>query len=274
RSRETTTPPRLVLQVTGNAPAVAIMAPSNGTVMFAANPLALVGTATDVEDGPVAARSRWTSSLNGGLGTGSHVTATGLRPGTHTITAAAKDSDGRAGQAQLTIRVRPPNVPPTIVITSPGNGASTPAGTTVTLTATATDDWDTGDLGSRIQWTSSRDGVIPGIGASRTVVLHEGVHTLTASLVDSDGANRSAHVTSAVTPAPPVVPITAPAPDTRVLVGTPITFQGRALDATDGDLSARLEWTSDLDGSLGIGATPTVRTLRPGRHTITALAHD
>src|SRR5207245_2937584 len=43
RSRETTTPPKLVLTLTGNPPTVAITAPPTGAVFFAGAPVTLAG---------------------------------------------------------------------------------------------------------------------------------------------------------------------------------------------------------------------------------------
>src|SRR5438094_13075 len=270
RSRETTMPPKLVLTLTGNPPTVAITAPPTGAVFFAGAPVTLAGTARDVEDGDLTTRIHWTSSLDGLLGDGPSVTASSLRVGTHTITAAVADSDGRAAQAQATVRMRGPNLPPRVTITAPADGSAVPAGTAVTLAATAADDFDR-DLA--LQWTSSRDGAL-GAGATVSAVLTEGVHTLTAAVTDSDGATSSAAVTLTVTPTPPVVTIATPAPGTRVFVGTSLTFSATALDATDGDVSGAIRWTSDLDGPIGGGASVTTSALRPGTHTVTAAATD
>src|SRR5205823_6229234 len=192
RSRETTTPPKLVLTLTGNPPTVAITAPPTGAVFFAGAPVTLAGTARDVEDGDLTTGIHWTSSLDGPLGDGPSVTASSLQVGTHTITAAVADSDGRAAQAQATDRVRGPNLPPRVTIT----------------------------------------------------------------------------------PTPPVVTIATPAPGTRVIVGTSLTFSATAPDATDGDVSGAIRWTSDLDGRIGGGASVTTSALRPGTHTVTAAATD
>src|SRR5205814_1670409 len=120
-----------------------------------------------------------------------------------------------------------------------------------------------------VQWTSSRDGAL-GAGATVSAVLTEGAHTLTAAVTDSDGATSSAAVTLTVTPTPPVVTIATPAPGTRVFVGTSLTFSATALDATDGDVSGAIRWTSDLDGPIGSGASVTTSALRPGTHAVTA----
>jgi hypothetical protein len=258
----------------GHPPTVTITSPANNAIIVTTTlpSLTLAATATDVEDGEVASQIQWTSSLDGPLGTGAAIGASGLRVGTHVLTAAVTDSTGVTGQAQVTIRVRTPNVAPTVTITAPANGASTPAGTSVTLIASASDDFD-GPLSPQIHWTSSRDGDL-GIGASRTVTLREGAHTLTASVTDSDGAAGSAQIAFTVTPTAPAVTITAPAVGTRVFAGASVGFAGSATDATDGVLTSGLTWTSDRDGVIGHGGSFAVTSLTIGTHVVTAAVTD
>jgi hypothetical protein len=54
----------------------------------------------------------------------------------------------------------------------------------------------------------------------------------------------------------------------------PLSFAGGAIDLEDGDLSASLAWTSDLDGPIGTGASFTTSTLTEGTHEITATSID
>ncbi|MEW6249297.1 MAG: S8 family serine peptidase [Planctomycetota bacterium] len=72
---------------------------------------------------------------------------------------------------------------------------------------------------------------------------------------------------------PPTVTITAPPDGTTVTEGTAITFTGTATDPEDGDISASLVWTSNLQGQIGTGASFT-RTLNVGTHAITASVTD
>src|SRR5205807_53882 len=93
---------------------------------------------------------------DGMLGTGSSVTAT-VSEGIHTVTATVTDAGGLAGTATVVVRVGTTNAPPAVTITAPPPGSSVPAGTRVTLTATAADDFD-GDVAGAVQWSSDRDG--------------------------------------------------------------------------------------------------------------------
>jgi hypothetical protein len=272
RSREGGPAPRLIVTLAGNAPVVAIVTPANQSVFFKNATIGFSGNASDAEDGDLSSGLVWTSSLDGVLGTGSNVSTSALRIGTHTISAAVTDSDGDAGQGQVSIRVRGPNAAPSVTIAQPAAGGSVAAGTPIGLAATATDDFD-GDLSAQIHWTAT-PGLDLGIGATRTVTLPEGPHTITATVQDSDGVSNSASIGFSVTPTSPAVAIAAPADGALAFLGAPLTFTGSASDATDGDLTTRLIWTSNLDGEIGRGGSFTTSALRLGQHTITASATD
>lgn len=73
---------------------------------------------------------------------------------------------------------------------------------------------------------------------------------------------------------PPVVAIAGPQDQAAFDQGAPIAFAGSASDFEEGDLSAGLSWTSNLDGTLGSGASLTRSDLSVGVHTITASVTD
>jgi hypothetical protein len=56
--------------------------------------------------------------------------------------------------------------------------------------------------------------------------------------------------------------------------GTSVTFTGASSDAQDGDLSAGLVWTSNLQGAIGSGASFSRSDLVVGTHTVTASSTD
>ena len=70
----------------------------------------------------------------------------------------------------------------------------------------------------------------------------------------------------------PSVSITSPA-EATFESGATILFEGTASDTEDGDLSASLVWTSDLDGEIGTGGSFST-TLSDGNHSISAAATD
>lgn len=74
---------------------------------------------------------------------------------------------------------------------------------------------------------------------------------------------------------PPVVTITNPTGGSLFFEsGEDINFTGTATDTEDGNISANIEWSSDVDGSLGTGASINISTLSDGEHTITASIYD
>jgi subtilisin len=95
-----------------------------------------------------------------------------------------------------------PNAAPVVTISSPVNAAQVASGASVAFTGSATDS-EGGALSASLSWTSSIDGTI-GNGASFSNVLSGGVHTLTATVSDSQGKQGVASITFTVaTPATP-----------------------------------------------------------------------
>jgi hypothetical protein len=72
----------------------------------------------------------------------------------------------------------------------------------------------------------------------------------------------------------PVVTITAPADGSSFGQGVNINFTGTATDTEDGVISGSIAWSSNLDGSLGSGASINVNDLSASTHTITAQVTD
>ena len=73
---------------------------------------------------------------------------------------------------------------------------------------------------------------------------------------------------------PPVVMITQPADTTSFTAGATVNFEATAEDDNDGDVSASIQWSSNLDDSIGSGASISVSNLVIGSHVITATAQD
>ena len=94
------------------------------------------------------------------------------------------------------------------------------------------------------------------------VAGYEATHTLRMANGEPSPANTA-----------PVVTIDAPADGATFDSGSSIEFAGSASDAEDGDLTADLVWTSDLDGPIGTGGNFTA-VLTDGAHVITASATD
>jgi hypothetical protein len=235
--------------------------------------VSFAATASDAEDGDLTAAIAWTSNLDGALGTGATLDLATLSVGLHTITASVADSLGEPGSAQVTLTIAG-NAAPTVSITSPVDGTSETEGVSVSFAATASDAED-GDLTAAIAWTSDLDGAIGSGGSLALATLSAGLHTITASIVDSLGEPASDQLTLTIAVnAAPTVSITAPADATTETEGVLVSFAATAGDAEDGDLTAAIAWTSDLDGSIGSGGSFALATLSVGTHTITAAVTD
>ncbi|MCW5934975.1 MAG: S8 family serine peptidase, partial [Fimbriimonadia bacterium] len=165
------------------------------------------------------------------------------------------------------------NTPPTVSITAPTNGATVTQSTSVTFTGSASDTQD-GNLSANLSWSSNLQGNI-GSGASfSTSSLQVGTHTITASVTDSGGLPGSANITINVVNTAPTVTISSPANNSTTSFGASVTFTGSASDTQDGNLSANLSWSSNLQGNIGSGASFSTSSLQVGTHTITASVTD
>ena len=128
-------------------------------------------------------------------------------------------TNGGSGQSQalsraLTVTFNPiANNPPTVAISSPGNGSTFPNGALVSFAGSANDTED-GDVTSGLSWTSSLDGPIGSGGSFSSAGLSEGIHTITATVTDAGGASGSAAVSITVGNPPPGVAIVSVSPNT------------------------------------------------------------
>ena len=193
--------------------------------------------------------------------------------GTGERTAETIEGDHPEGAPTLHIEYleRVENIPEVTII-NPINEAIFNVGDTVIFTGSA-NDLEDGDLSADLSWTSDKDGII-GSGATFTAgALSLGTHVITTSVVDSSGFTGSA-ILSITINEPPTVSISAPSDSSVFNVSDSITFAGSANDSEDGDLSAILDWSSDLDGDIGSGASFMTSTLSIGIHTITASVTD
>ena len=117
-----------------SGPVVAITAPSAGTTINQGQSVTFSGTASDPEDGNLAAAIKWTSNLSGSLGTGASISTTGLSVGNHIVTASVSDSSGQQSTATLGVAVQPATsvpLPTALVLRLEADEGIGKAGTTV-----------------------------------------------------------------------------------------------------------------------------------------------
>ena len=133
------------LSTPGSAPQPYILNPPRDLTLLAGEPVNLVASASDAEDGFLEGDALvWRSDRDGELGRGRSLDAAGLSPGTHTITLTATDSSGKSATAEVAVTVF--EAVSTGVITTPapstdansGNGSGGPLGIGGCTTSTST----------------------------------------------------------------------------------------------------------------------------------------
>ena len=93
----------------GNTPpSVTITAPADGSSFNVGDMISFTGTATDTQDGDIAAGLTWNSSINGNFGSTSNVQVSTLSVGVHTITASVTDSGSANGSDSIQVTVIDP----------------------------------------------------------------------------------------------------------------------------------------------------------------------
>lgn len=249
-----------------NPPALSLLQPQNGLIVNAGTPVLLTAEASDPEEGDMTPLIKWTSSLDGELGIGGAIQMP-LSEGQHGITASVTDAAGVTVEQTVTISV---NALPELTLQTPLNGTIYQQGDTVTMNANA-NDLEDGDLSAQIVWTSNLDGNL-GSGSQLNLNLSSGTHLITATITDSTGASVNQSVTVTINSAPQIT-LQSPANGDTFMLQEAIALNASALDPESGDISANIEWSSDIDGNLGTGAS-LINSLSLGTHTLTATIND
>jgi thermitase len=152
--------------------------------------------------------------------------------------------------------------------------------------ATVTGFWSNGATGSS-ECTTDADGIcavsqsgilkrVPSVDFTVSHVSHATLDYAAAENHDPDGDSDGTTITVYLEPPadqPPAVTITDPADGAAFASGATIGFAGTASDAEDGDVTASLAWSSDIDGQIDTGGS-VAAVLSDGVHTITATATD
>jgi len=129
-------------QSPGNArPTVAITTPTNGATFNIGDTIAITATASD-SDGSINKVEFFQGAMKLSETTTApyNFTWIDVAAGNYVLTAVATDNEGAsATSAPIIISVNAPNIPPTVSLTTPADGAIFDAGNTVTLTASASD---------------------------------------------------------------------------------------------------------------------------------------
>jgi len=188
-----------MVDVHGNSPpTVTLTQPADGASFTAPATISLSATASDT-DGTVTK----VEFFNGVTKLGEDTTApfgftwSGVGAGSYTLTARATDDLGAtATSAPSRITVGTTNVPPTVSLTFPADGASFPWKPTITVTATAADSDGTVTKVEFLDGTKilGQDTTAPYAFTWRNVPV--GTHVLTARATDNRGAVTTSSVVS------------------------------------------------------------------------------
>ncbi|MDZ7801737.1 MAG: peptidoglycan DD-metalloendopeptidase family protein [Trueperaceae bacterium] len=187
------------------APTIQIVAPADGADFWyggLGEPFEAV--VSDPEDGGACCGVRWTSDIDGFLGTGTQ-TNLALSPGTHLITAQAQDTQGATASDSITVTAE--NVAPTVTVVAPEANATLYRDTPYVLGADVNDvNEPLADLCSATEWSSSAsDPVLQGCAPQATFTSN-GPRTLTVTVSDEHGLTGTATVDVQVVDPPPTGP--------------------------------------------------------------------
>jgi glucose/arabinose dehydrogenase len=184
-----------------------------------------------------------------------------------------------AGLAYIRSTPASADVPPTVAISSPTNGASFTAPAVVPITATAQD--SDGSVTNVVFFDGATFlGGTNNIPYTVTASLAAGSHSLTAVATDNGGLSTTSavvNVTVSVTNVPPSVTITNP-PDNSVFGNTDSVTIGASASDTDGTVT-NVQFFDGLVLLHSVSASPYSFSTAPftfalGLHTLTAVAAD
>jgi serine protease len=221
----------------------------------------------------------WSSNVDGLLCTGIVCDFPRLTIGQHTITATITDPFGAKASASMPLKVTKPP-PPTAYIVLPGNNATFSASQQIHLVGAGSGLSQPPLPSYELAWSGNTAGAL-GTGSDIWVTLPAGAQTITLTATDDFHQTGTAEVSITLQSGTvlPTVKILSPAYLSELATGQPETFQGEASEPPNGALSgASLQWTDNIDGYLGQGATITKVlssfSCGPTGHKVTLTATD
>ncbi len=271
---QVTAPPPNVL------PQVNITSPANTSTFTAGSSITINANATD-SDGSIGRVEffRGTTKLGEDLTSPFSFVWANVPAGNYTLTAKATDNkSGITTSTPITIAVTNPNTPPVISLTSPANNALFTTGSTVTISANAS---DPGGSISKVEFyrgtTKLGEDLTSPFSFAWTNVPG-GTHTISAKAIDNQNATTtSSTVTITVSAAnnPPTVSITSPSNNATFTAGATI-----AINATASDANGSVSKVEFFNGQVKLGEDVTSpysfswTTVPAGNYSITAKATD
>jgi len=261
-------------------PTVSISSPANNATFVAGNAITINANAADA-NGAVTRVEFFsgTTKLGEDLSTPHTFVWNNVAAGTYTLTAKATDNNGATTtSAPITVTVNSANTPPIISLTGPNNSALFPTGSTVTITANAS---DTGGTVSKVEFFNGSTKLGEDLTSPYSFVWNNvpaGNYTITAKATDDKNAvatSASISIVVSTSNNPPAVSITAPANNATFNSGATVTITATASDA-NGSVT-KVEF---FNGSSKLGEDTTNpysfawANVPSGTHSLTAKATD
>ena len=173
--------------------------------------------------------------------------------------------EATTGKPQLIVNLGQ-NSAPAVQITAPASGFRTNPDVAVHFTARATDA-DSGDISSRVEWSSSLDGNLGTGGAITAPRLSSGSHTIIARVTDDTGLSGEAQIVVHVGHRP-VVRITAPANNAVYAPLATVSFTS-SVSGNGGCTTTTYLWNFGDGLGTSVLANPTYAYATGGTRTVT-----
>lgn len=260
----------VTVTASNSPPVVTITSPADGSSFAEGTTVNFTADATDPESGNLNGSIQWL--IDGvAVASGPAYSSSSLSAGGHAVEARVADPNGGTASDTINITITA-NAAPIVSITAPADGSVHPAGTPLSLSASASDVED-GNLSSSIQWSSSRQGIL-GSGGNISVNLAGGTHTITASVTDAGGLAATASITVVVSivtvPATLNVPYAGTA-SLPITLTEPAPLGGLTLDITTSNPGAVGVQTGTVTIPAGQqSANATLTGVAPGLSTVAA----
>lgn len=265
----------------GAAPIVTMTNPATGGTYSVGTVINLTANATD-PDGTVTSVQFFVNGVaQGPADTGAPYSTqwTPAASGTYVITAQATDNTGNVRTSTGTVVAITNNGAPTVSISSPSAGAAVSAGTTVNLTANATD--NDGTIAAVRYFVN---GNVVGTPATVAPFLTPwtptatGSYTIVAEATDNSGnvTNSAARTVTVITNQPPTVSLSSPPAGSSSSANVPVTLTAIASDSDGSITSVRFLVNGNVVGA-PVTASPYTATWTPtaiGAYVIVAEATD
>ena len=252
-----------------------ISSPANSSSHTGGDYINFTGSCNDTEDGDLSGDSLvWTSNKDGLIGTGQSLNIETLQSGEHTITLTTTDSESLSSTTNILIGIS--NNPPSATISSPSNGSSFSASSSVTFSGTATD-VDKGDTLS-YSWASTINSTTSVIGTGSIIAVSSllvGTHVIILTVNDGvGGIAESAPITITITNNAPTATINSPGNNDTFYLGTTINFNGSGSDPEEAEEDLDYQWSCGDHGLLASTSSFISDSLVKGDHTITFTVTD